>query len=108
STFALTLLDSDGQTPLQTTAADGAVLRITLSPDGGTHFVTTRGSPVSAVAVNAIAVADAPLQAVLVPIQAVEGTPFAGTVAAFTDGNPLALTPEFTASIPWGDGTAAT
>ena len=44
----------------------------------------------------------------LVPIQAVEGTPFAGTVATFTDANPNGVLGDFTASVLWGDGTGAT
>ena len=47
------------------------------------------------------------LTATLVPIQAVEGTPFSGTVARFTDANPAAVAADFTASILWGDGSAA-
>src|SRR5262249_36947937 len=100
----------DGHTPLETSAADGALLRITISPDGATQIVADRvagNEIVQAVAVNTITVVDAPLSAKLVPIHAVEGAPFTGTVAMFTDANPNGRVSDFTASILWGDGTAA-
>ena len=79
---------------------------IAVSPDGGTNAAAA-DSRVTVGAIATVTVADAPLQAVLVPIQAVEGLPFAGTVASFTDGNPGAAATEITASILWGDGSAA-
>jgi uncharacterized protein (TIGR03118 family) len=53
-------------------------------------------------------VADAPLSAAAVTISTTEGSQFAGTVATFTDGNPLATTADFTATVSWGDGTTST
>ena len=38
-------------------------------------------------------------------ISAVEGTPFSGTVATFTDATPGANVEDFSATINWGDGT---
>ena len=38
------------------------------------------------------------------PINAVEGIPFTGTVASFTDPNPADTANQFTASITWGNG----
>jgi hypothetical protein len=108
STFAVTLLGPDGQMPLETTTPDGTVARITLAPDGSTQFLADAPGVASAAAVTMTTVADAPLTATLVPIQAVEGTPFAGTVATFTDGNPNGALADFTASVLWGDGTGAT
>jgi hypothetical protein len=107
STFGLTLYGPDGQTPLQTTAIDGAIMRITVNPDGATQFISSGSSIVQATAVSKIGVADAPLAAKLVAIQAVEGTPFSGKVATFTDPNNNALASDFTASILWGDGSGA-
>jgi PKD repeat protein len=110
STFSLTLLAADGVTPLQTADPSGAVLRITLAPDGGTRFISDSGDgvPVArAAAVNTVNVADAPLEAVLVPFRAVEGIPFTGTVASFTCANPASPASDFTATILWGDGSAA-
>jgi YVTN family beta-propeller protein len=45
-------------------------------------------------------------QTIVQPIQTnfVEGAPFSGTVAHFTNPNPSAPTSEFTATIDWGDG----
>jgi hypothetical protein len=37
-------------------------------------------------------------------LQAKAGQAFTGTIASFTDGNPLATTGDFTATINWGDG----
>jgi hypothetical protein len=105
STFALLLLGPDGRTPLATTAPDGSALRVTIAPDGSTQFLGADGA--HAAAANTVTVADAPLQAALVPIQAIEGIPFTSTVATFTDANPNAPAADFTASILWGDGTAA-
>ena len=55
------------------------------------------------------AVADAPLTAAAVNVSATEGIttgPVEG--ASFTDANPNAPLSDFTATINWGDGTAAT
>lgn len=40
-------------------------------------------------------------------VQAVEGIAFTGTVASFICANPASPASDFTASIDWGDGTAA-
>jgi hypothetical protein len=48
----------------------------------------------------------APLKATGVTITgAVEGTPFTGTVATFTDGDANAVPSDFAVTINWGDGT---
>ncbi|MGH7193200.1 MAG: NF038129 family PEP-CTERM protein, partial [Candidatus Saccharimonadales bacterium] len=108
SMLSLTLFRPDGVTPLETTAADGAVMKIALDPTGATQLLDAQGaSIVHVMAVNTISVADAPLQVALVPIQAVEGTPFSGKVATFTDANAASAAADFAASILWGDGTAA-
>jgi hypothetical protein len=110
STFSLALLEPDGRTALAMADPSGAVARITLSPDGTTNFVADNAgsTPIArAVVANLVTVADAPLQAALVHIQAVEGAPFSGTVATFTDTNPSSTPADFTAVILWGDGSAA-
>ncbi len=53
-------------------------------------------------------VTDAALSATATPVSATQGTSFSGTVATFTDANPLSKASDFTATIAWGDGTAAT
>jgi hypothetical protein len=109
STLAFTLYGPDGQTPLQSTEIDGAIMRITVAPDGATQLINgaTGASNLQATTVNKVVVTDAPLTAKLVPIQAVEGTPFSGRVATFSDPEIHAGAADFTASILWGDGTGA-
>src|SRR6201995_2578074 len=55
-----------------------------------------------------VKVTDAALSATATPVSATQGTSFNGTVATFTDANPLSQASDFTATIAWGDGTAAT
>ena len=52
-------------------------------------------------------VTDAPLTATATQVSAVAGSSFSGTVATFTDANPLSQASDFSATINWGDGTAA-
>lgn len=47
----------------------------------------------------------APLSASGRPFEATPGDPFTGTVATFTDGNPLARPADFSVTIDWGDGS---
>jgi hypothetical protein len=55
---------------------------------------------------NCIAnVIDAPLTGAGLTLTAVEGAPYSGPVATFTDANPNSRTTDFTATIDWGDGT---
>ena len=42
------------------------------------------------------------------PLTPVVGAPFSGSVATFTDSNPLAQASDFTATINWGDGHSTT
>ena len=53
-------------------------------------------------------VTDALLAATATPVSAVAGSSFSGTVATFTDANPLSQASDFSATISWGDGTAST
>jgi uncharacterized repeat protein (TIGR01451 family) len=71
--------------------------------------VLTDDSPgtASAVAADAIVVVDAPLSAAASAIKATEGTAFGGTVATFTDADPMPPLGNYTAQIDWGDHTTS-
>ena len=75
----------------------------------GRHL--SRGDPLhqqrSSTPANAIdvKVSDVPLSATPAAVTAVAGIPFSGSVASFSDGNPLASAADFSATINWGDGT---
>jgi hypothetical protein len=58
----------------------------------------------SATAAGAIIVQDAPITSAGLIFTATERVAFSGTVASFQDGNPLADSTNFVASIDWGDG----
>lgn len=58
----------------------------------------------TATANSTVFVADAPLAAAAVAVNATEGGAFAGTVATFTDANPYATAGDFTATITWAQG----
>lgn len=51
---------------------------------------------------------DQPITAIGTTISSVEGAPFAGVVATFTDPDTTATASEYSATINWGDGTAPT
>jgi hypothetical protein len=51
---------------------------------------------------------DQPITAIGTTINSVEGAPFAGVVATFTDPDTTATASEYSATINWGDGTAPT
>ena len=73
---------------------------------GTLHWRNSDGNP-STRAFD-VKVTDAALSASATPVSATQGTSFNGTVATFTDANPLSQASDFTATIAWGDGTAAT
>ena len=52
-----------------------------------------------------VKVSDVPLSGTPAAVTAVAGIPFSGSVASFSDGNPLASAADFSATINWGDGT---
>jgi hypothetical protein len=58
----------------------------------------------SANASSTAAVADAALTETGAALSAVEGSPFNGVVASFTDADPNAVAGNYTATITWGDG----
>ncbi len=57
--------------------------------------------------IGTVTVADAALTLTASAISAVEGAPYNGTVATFTDANTLATASDFTATITWGDTTSS-
>ena len=73
---------------------------------GTLHWLNSDGNP-STRAFD-VKVTDAALSATGTPFSATQGTSFNSTVATFTDANPLSQASDFTATIAWGDGTAAT
>ena len=72
--------------------------------DADFRFVSTVDVYASARAV----VDDADLHATAAAITVVPGTEFRGTVASFTDDNPLATADDFTVLIDWGDQSTPT
>ena len=50
-------------------------------------------------------VPDAPIAATAIPLSLTEGQAFTGTVAHFTDANPISLPSNYNVTIAWGDGT---
>jgi hypothetical protein len=82
----------------------------------GSHTYTTTGSFTVTTTINdlegssvtetsSVTIANSTLQHVTAaPISAVEGQPFTGTVASFTDPNPNDKPSDFTATINWGNG----
>jgi Bacterial Ig-like domain (group 1) len=49
---------------------------------------------------------EAPIKATGINVSAVEGAPFTGPVASFTDPDPASTAAEYAATINWGDGTS--
>jgi hypothetical protein len=73
-------------------------IRISLADQGGASASVTA----------TVNVADSALNATGQDVAAIEGTTFSGTVAAFTDADPRALTVGYyRATIDWGDGTTS-
>ncbi len=71
--------------------------------------VTDADSPSnSATSTGAATVADAGLTASGATLPAVSPLAFTGTVATFTDANPLSTPADFAATIDWGDGQTST
>jgi PKD repeat protein len=79
----------------------------------GTYTVTVTITDVdtpsnTATATSKATVSDPAITASGTSISSTEGSAFAGTVASFTDPNTAATAAEYSASIDWGDGSAAT
>ncbi len=112
SDFTATIDWGDGQQDAGTVTAgsDGTftISGMHLYAEEAAHLavdVTITDSANNSVTVHSSAeVADAPLTATAMTINAVEGQTFSGAVATFSDANPAAVAGDFTATIDWGDG----
>jgi hypothetical protein len=82
-----------------TYAEEGAYTTSVIVQDRGGRSTDTTGIAT---------VADAPLSASGLTIQATEGNAFAGVVATFSDTDPGRTVADYTATIAWGDGTVTT
>ncbi len=80
--------------------------------DAGTYTVKVTINDIGGSTVTGTVTAtvtDAPLTLLSTdPVSVVEGTAFQGTLATFSDANPLASASNYTATINWGDGTTST
>jgi hypothetical protein len=114
SDFSATIGWGDGTTSAGTVSGSGGSFSVS-----GTHTYGDEGAYAVTVTVNDIggstvdltgtsAVADAPLTGTAAAVSSVEGMPFSGAVATFTDVNPSSTVSDFTATIDWGDGSGAT
>jgi len=65
------------------------------------------GGGASTTASGTATVNDAGLSAVGKPISATEGSPFAWTVASFSDADPAGTATDYSATISWGDGSSS-
>jgi hypothetical protein len=117
SDFTVTINWGDGTATSSGTVTQPGVVG-TAFVVSGTHTYTEKGSPKLSISITdtdgstgsaapTATVADAPLTASGTPVSAVEGVAFSGQVASFTDANPKATVSDFTVTINWGDGTAA-
>jgi uncharacterized protein (TIGR03118 family) len=79
-------------------------LYFTAGPGGGTQGLFGSLTPAS----NTATIIEGALKASIVNVAAVEGNPFIGVVANFTDDNPRSQASDFTATIDWGDGSVPT
>jgi uncharacterized delta-60 repeat protein len=75
-------------------------------PGPGTFTVSITGADTMS-ATGTITVADAPLTATPLALTVAGGAAFKGPVATFSDANPFAQAPDFTASILWDNGTTS-
>ena len=76
-------------------------LFFTAGPAGGSQGLVGTLTPTP----NTATIIEAPLTGSAASVSAVEGNPFVGVVATFTDSNPLSQPGDFSAMIDWGDGT---
>jgi uncharacterized protein (TIGR03118 family) len=70
-------------------------------------IIGDKGGSATSVA-SGISVADPVLTDPGFNVQAIEGVPFAGKVASFTDSSPFAKVSDFSATVTWGDGQSST
>lgn len=110
--FTATIDWGDGNTSAGTISRGNSFLGFTVTgtntyADVGTYTVTVQihSNGGSSATANATAnVTEAGLTLTGVPVNALEAKPFSAVVARLSDGNPLATTDDFTATIDWGDG----
>ena len=76
-------------------------------PDGE-RVCTGRPESVPVSGPGSVVSLDPPIVAVGVGVTAIEGQPFTGSVASFSDPDPTSTSSEYSATIDWGDGTSAT
>jgi hypothetical protein len=117
SDFTATINWGDGTSSVGTvTGGNGTlvVLGTHTYMEEGTNTITVMiaedgSSTVTQTATSAGNVADAALTitSLIGPSLATLNVPFTGTVASFTDANPLGTVSDFTAVISWGDGTTS-
>lgn len=102
-----------------TSASQGTIGGTQTEPDvSGTHTYAEEGKYTTTVTLNSQTptqsatgtanVADAPLTATALTLDAVVGDPFNGAVATFTDADPAGTASDYTVTIDWGDGSPAT
>ncbi len=112
SDFTATITWGDGHSSTGTVAYDNTLGAFTVA---GAHTYAQAGSygltvsiqdlgGASAIATASANIADAPLSAAGLSVNATEGAAFSGVLASFTDPNALATPSSFTTSITWGDG----
>jgi hypothetical protein len=109
--FQATISWGDGQSSagmISAGSAGGFTVSGTHSfAEEGTYTIGVQVTDAGGAVANASStatVADAPLTATAVPVSAIEGAAFSGTVATFTDANPNAPASDFTATITWATG----
>ena len=105
--LAVQLLSANGLMSLLSSDSSASILRVNLSSDGSTNASSTSAAVVAAVGGRAT-VPNAPINLTLAPFTVQEGLPLNGTVATFTNGNPLEGPDALIAQISWGDGSSVT
>jgi hypothetical protein len=114
SDYTAAITWGDGHTSAGTIQTNGgggfAVVGANTYAEAGTEPITVTITDVGGATATALSTAlvaastDAPLTATAAAVQPVEGLPFTGTVAIFTDADPSAVVGDYTATISWGDG----
>jgi hypothetical protein len=113
--YSATITWGDGHTSTGTVTANPAggfnVTGTNTYAAAGSHSVGVVVQDVGGASTNAsssVVVADAALTETGGTLSAVEGIPFNGTVASFTDADPNAVAGNYSATITWGDGHTST
>jgi uncharacterized protein (TIGR03118 family) len=85
-------------------AGNTSTLYFTAGPGSSTQGLLGSLTP----APNTATIIEGALKASIVNVSAVEGNPFVGVIANFTDDNSRSQASDFTAMIDWGDGSPPT